>query len=427
MFHQKLNDKSGMALLVVLVIALVSTILASSYMGSVISESRHSVWQKNRAQSLFIAESGVQAALYYLNSPADKTQWEGEEHIEFPLLEGDVGNGAYAAQLYDSTEKPFIPSGAFFVESKGTIPRPNSEDVERRVSCILIKLDSVPVGAALSIYDWGDLTPELMQFQSARWIVDGKDHNEDGSLIKDDSLINPLSINNGMPGIAVANDTDNLPLQLVSSENQIDSIVQVMGMRDMGRFEGTEAVGVEEVTGVDAIIEDLDLPKDLDAYANYFRKIGNDISGEPKFIPEEIMGTEDQLTILYANLSQGDKKIAAQTRGWGILVLEGNGVFEMAGGSWWNGLVICAGKAQIAMKGGGNTPAHINGALMLADGTVEMNGTADVTYCSGIISRINAFLLLFQVYAWCDGWGEPLGSDTYDPVTDKGFQLPSSY
>ena len=406
MFHLKSNDESGMALVIVVMMALVSTLLASSYMGSVISESRHSVWQKNRVQSLLIAESGVQAALYYLNSPDDKTQWEGQE--SFPLLEGDVANGTYEAQLYSKADKPWLPSDAFFVESKGAIPRENSEDIERSVSCVLVKLDSVPVPAAVSIFDWGDLTPELMKFQSNHWVIDGRDHNEDASLI-------PIAMNKGVPAIAVANDTDNVVDQmgLLGNSDKYDD--QVIGMRDIDGIEG-----LEEVNGVVATIEDPDLPHDLDDYGNYFKKIARDISGDPRFIPEEIMGTEDELVILYANLDQGDKKIAARTRGWGILVLEGDGEFEMAGQSWWNGLIICVGDSQIDFKGGGDTPAHLNGALMIADGTIEMNGTADVLYCSAILARINAFLLLYQVYAWCDGWGEALGSDSYYPVTEGG-------
>ena len=407
MFHLKLNDESGTAMIVAVSVAFVGAVVASAYMGSVVSESTHSVWQKHRAQSLFLAEAGVQRALYHLNSPDDKTQWEREENIEFPEFRGNLGNGNYRARIRGRSQKPWLPERSFYVESTGTIPRDNSEDIERNVSCVVVKLDSVPVGAAISIFDWGDPTPELMKFQSNQWVVDGRDHNEDASLI-------PIAMNKGVPAVAVANDTDDVVDQmgLKGNSNKYDD--QVIGMRDIDGIGG-----LEEVNGAVAIIEDPDLPHDLDAYGNYFREIGNDISGEPRFIPEEIMGTEDELVILYANLDQGDKKVAAHTMGWGILVLEGDGEFEMAGQSWWNGLIICVGDSQIDFKGGGATPAHVNGALMIADGTIEMNGTADVLYCSAILARINAFLLLYQVYAWCDGWGEELGSEEYWPVTEQ--------
>ena len=96
------------------------------------------------------------------------------------------------------------------------------------------------------------------------------------------------------------------------------------------------------------------------------------------------------------------------TTGYGVLILEGDGEFEMAGNAEWNGIVVCAGDSNIRLKGGGATPAHIYGALLVADGIVEMNGTADVVYSSSNVNDVNMRLLLYQVYAWCGDWGTPM-------------------
>ena len=47
-------------------------------------------------------------------------------------------------------------------------------------------------------------------------------------------------------------------------------------------------------------------------------------------------------------------------------------------------------------------------------------------YSSDNIAKVNTFLLLHQVYAWCDDWGTPLGTDNYNPVADSGENQPES-
>jgi hypothetical protein len=274
------------------------------------------------------------------------------------------------------------------------------------------KLDGIPIPAALAVLDDADIEDEALKFQSAVWTIDGRDHDVTGNVI---------AINNqGLPGIAVANDGDDIPHQLDKDPTKPNRLDHVMGMRDMDGDGDLEFVQAH-----DAILEDLSLPKNLNAYANYFRKIAINISGPDLDIPAHLLGAPDQFQILYANLSEGDKKLAGLTTGYGVLILDGNGQFEMAGNSTWHGVIICAGDSLIALKGGGNTPAHINGALLIANGTVEMNGTADVTYCGENVNKVNATLLLYQVYSWCDGWGIPLGSD-YNPVTNEGY-TPNAY
>ena len=104
--------------------------------------------------------------------------------------------------------------------------------------------------------------------------------------------------------------------------------------------------------------------------------------------------------------------LAGNFVGYGVLVLENDpptdNEFEMVGNAWWHGLIICVGPTNIRLKGGGHTAAHINGALWISDGQVEMNGTTDVTYSSEALANAFTQCLLYRVYSWCDGWGNPL-------------------
>jgi hypothetical protein len=300
------------------------------------------------------------------------------------------------------------------VESTGYIDRVGeNNDIDRRLCCVLAKLDGIPIPAALAILDEADPEDEALKFQSAVWAIDGRDHDVGGNLV---------AINNqGLPGVAVANNGDDIPHQLDKFPDKPHRLDQVKGMQD------TDGDGdLDYVEGKDAIIEDLNLPKNLNAYANYFRKIAINISGPDLDIPAHLLGAPDKFQVLYANLSEGDKKIAGNTTGYGVLVLDGTGQFEMAGNATWHGVIICAGDSLISLKGGGHTPAHINGALLIANGTVEMNGTADLLYCSANVDKVNAVLLLYQVYSWCDDWGIPLGSD-YNPVTNEGYTPNAHY
>ena len=391
MFRLKLGNESGMALLIAVVMVFIGSMLAASYTSIVIHESKQSVRQKHRAQSLFLAEAGVEKSLYYLNNTDDPDNpWvddEGQILTTSLNYTGSLTEGNYEATVLSPLDESWLPENAYLVESKGIIPRSNSEDKWHRVSCIVRKLDGIPIPAALSILDAEDPEDELSKFQSAAWTVDGRD------------LGAPFGA--GLPGIAVANLGDDLPGQL---GNRLD---QVTGSDELGTYN----------EGVDAILEDPTLPQNLDAYADYFTRIAIDISGVDS-IPTSLLGTSEEFQVLYADLSQGSIKIAGNTTGYGVLVLDGNGEFEMSGNAEWNGIIICARDSSILLKGGGATPAHIYGALLIADGIVEMNGTADVVYSSDNISEVNLKLVLYQVYSWCGGWGMALGEDYY-PVSEE--------
>ena len=91
----------------------------------------------------------------------------------------------------------------------------------------------------------------------------------------------------------------------------------------------------------------------------------------------------------------------------------------MEGRAQWYGVVICARDSEISLHGGGSSPSHIYGALLVANGKVSNNGTADIIYSSDHVGNVNS-LLLYQVYSWCGSWGSPLGSDGYNPVVESG-------
>lgn len=392
-----------MALLVALIVTFLGTILAGAFMSVTIQESRHSVWQKHRAQSLFLAEAGVEKTLYYLNNTDDPTNpWasaEGEM-LATPLeYAGDLAGGDYNATLYGQAEMPWLPANSYLVRSEGIISRTNSGDIETGISGLVRKLANIPVPAALAIFDDADPEIELNQFDSVAWKIDGKDMDD------------PLG--GGLPGIAIAN----LALSMPGTPEGDDLLAQ-LGAR-VGQIEGVDALG-NPVTGVNAIIEDPTMPKNLDAYANYFEKIAIDISGCGN-IPKELLGTYEEPQVLYANLNEGPVKLLPNQPGYGVLVLDGEGDFrldvDMEGRAEWNGIIICARDSEINLHGGGGTPSHIYGALLLANGQVTMNGTADIIYSSNHINNVNTKLLLYQVYSWCGSWGEELGSDGYNPVS----------
>ena len=389
MFHLKLNNESGMVLLVALVVTLLSTALAGSFMSLTIYESKHSIWQKHKAQSLLLAEAGVEKSLYYLNSPDDPDNpWvdEAGEMLPTPVeYAASLSDGQYDTTLYSTVEMPWLPANSYLVRSEGILPQKTSG-----VSCLVRRLPGLLIPAALAILDSADPEIELDKFQSAQWTVNGRDMDD--------------PFGGGLPGIAVANFGDDIVGQL---GNRLD---QVTGADELGNA----------TVGVDAILEDDTLPQNLDAYANYFEKIAIDISGNGT-IPHALQGDADDFQVLYADLGVSNLKIAGNTSCYGVLVLDGDGVFEMAGNAEWNGVIICARSSNIHLKGGGNTPAHIYGALLIADGLAEMNGTADIVYSSDNAAKVNDSLLLYQVYSWCGGWGVPLGSDEYYPICSEEY------
>ena len=395
-FRQKLKNESGMAMLVVLIMAFISSWLASSYMTVVVSESRHSVWQEHRTQSLFLAEAGLEMALHLLNNPDDPDNtWVDEtgQILDLPLpleYSKSMTDGYYEVTLYSKAHKTWLPEGAYLVESLATIPRLNGEGIKRGVSCVVDQLDDLEIRAALSILDYEDLQDELIQFDSVNWTVDGTDRNDDSETNK-----------RGLPGIAIANDGDEPLRQLGLRVNQVT---------------GADEDG-NSFVGSDAILEDSTLPKNLEKYVNYFTDIAIKVSGVAN-IPKELLGTAGKPQVLYADLSQGPIRILPNQPGYGVMVLSGKGDFSIEGGAEWHGVIICAEDSEINLNGGGVSAAHIYGALLISNGTVTMNGTADIVYSSKNIADIGK-LLLYQVYSWCDSWGTPLGSDEYDPVTDE--------
>ncbi len=416
MFGVKLKSESGMVLIVSLVVTVLSTLLATSFIGAVIYESRKAELQKQNTQLLFLAEAGLERALYWLNNTDDpENPWAEDGQLVEPPMDYTSGEAAndpgmddpeteavesYNVWLYDNDDGiPWLPVDSFMVVSTGIVTQLDGSVSDYTISCVIAKLDGLPVPAALSIMDAADPEDEISKFQSSVWAIDGQNHDLSGLLLADGL---------GLPGIAVANtdiDTDtgiyidDIAYQLDKDPTKPKRLDQVVGwIEELGGYVEKE----------EAIVHDPDLPQTLDPYATYFQKIALNISGPEPFIPDHLLGTPDKYQILYADLSEGNKMLAGGATGYGILILDGVGEFEMGGNATWNGLVICAKDSIISLKGGGATPAHINGGLLVANGFVEMNGTADITYCKEAIDNINAWLLLYQVYAWSGDWGVPL-------------------
>ena len=235
----------------------------------------------------------------------------------------------------------------------------------------------------------------MLQFQSSGWTISGLDR--DGQ--------------EGVAGIAVSNDADGIggQLDLPGLPTRIDQV------------SGIDAATGEPTTGAGAIIENPELSPSLDTLYSYFCNMGEDISGIGR-LDGTYLGDSSHFQILRADLSQGTITLPGARTGYGILILQNEGEFQMDGNSEWYGLILCYGGATISMRGGGNSAAHVYGCVMIADGTVTMNGTADIQYSSKALWDIYDQLIAYQVYSWCGGWGKPLarfGNET--GIASSGF------
>jgi hypothetical protein len=287
MFYTKLKDESGMALLIAVVVTMLGSLLVASYMSVTINESRNSVWQKHRVQSLFLAEAGIEKAIYYLNNPSGRpTEWldANSELLPTPLnLQEQLEDGFYSFSLHDRNELAWLPEKAYLIRSTGIIPRVSGDNIERKVSCIVYKDDLlVSALAALCIFDGADPEDELIKFNSSQWRVSGKD-------------IDDTTDQNGVMGIAVANTGDNLDLQLGVRLDQVEGADPNDAEND----------GDYTCSGVNAIMQDSGLPQDLSEYLKQFLSSPKmiDISGFGN--TEGYLGTPDDCQILYADLTQG--------------------------------------------------------------------------------------------------------------------------
>jgi len=324
MVYEKFKSESGTAMIVSLVVTILVSVLASSYMTMVAYESRHSIHQSQRTQLLFLAESGVQKGLYFLNNQSDRpAEWIDE-------------NGVLLSSPYDEAD---------------------AED-------------------------------ELENFNSQNWYVDGRDHYEDGTLDGGGSHL---------PAIVIANLGDDLPDQL-----------QGNGKGKGGGNWEDQVIGRDGI-GEDAIEENDDLPKDLNQILLYYENHPNmtDLSGTGTHAGHTAFGGPGNYGIFYADLSQGRLHFSGQAEGYGILVLEGNGEIKITGQFEWEGVIVCAGDAHITATGGGNS-VHVLGGVMIANGTADMRGGADLYYSSRVIDNISSQSAKFTVNAWSGGWGNSL-------------------
>jgi hypothetical protein len=406
MLYSKLNDESGMVMFVVMIVTLLSSILMTSYMSFVVQESKHSVWQKEKSQALFLAESGIQKGLYFLNEPDDPSNpWapyiDYENNVllvdesmipEYIGTDVDDGTDQYDEYYTISLHNRFVdengliimlPPRYFLIKSTGTIKK--TIPISHSISAIVCKMRAVIDGpAALCIYDDVDPEDELLQFDSSQWNVSGVNYDD------------PTT---GVAGVAIANTGDNLNGQLGTRLNNV---------------EGMDGNGTH-VVGDLAIVRDESLPKDLSELIEYFRPMSTDITGIGN-LSGDYLGAPDNYLVQRADLSQGDIQILGGRTGYGVLILEGDGTFAINGNAEWFGLILVSGKSNVHLRGGGATAAHIYGCLMIDDGTATMNGTSDVRYSSAALANLDKQHVVYQVYSWCGEWGMPLGR--FDEVSD---------
>ena len=382
--YQKSNSEAGMAMIIALVMVFISSIIASSYMSLVNSESKNSIWQKDRVQALFLAEAGVHKGLYYLNNAGSRPDsWLGENGQLLPTPLGISEDfdevGSYTISLHDSNEASYgwLPSDSYLVESDGVIEHID-RDVERGVACIVSKSGGITVPAAVTIIDDADPEDEFLNFNSNSWTIDGRDI--DGGP--------------GVPGVLITNTADGLPGQFPGNR--------------INRVTGEEENGFP-TQGADAIVETDDpaFYMDLAAIVDALRGTWVDLSGSGTIADQTIFGAPDDFGVFYADLAQGGLYLSGQATGYGILILESYGELRISGRLDWNGIVLCSGDSYITLVGGGNK-IHILGGLLVGNGSVDMRGTADIVYSSANVAKLNEALEGYRIRSWCEGWGNPL-------------------
>ncbi len=409
MFYTKLKDESGMALMIAVVVTMLGTLIVSSYMSVAINESRNSIWQKHRVQSLFYAEAGIEKAIYYLNNPAERPSgWVNAngQLLPTPLDRVEsIADGRYNVTLHDPNEITWLPENSYLIRSQGMISQISGDKTGVKVSCIVTKKDEglLSVPAALCIYDEPDADDELSQFASAQWAISGID-------------IDDASGATGVKGVAISNTGDAVDIQMgiridqVAGEDMdpttVSEVVWVDADHDGIRCFHDEYIYVPTYQGESAILEDPTLPQNLSEYVDCFYPMATDISGAGT--TDGYLGSPDNYQVLYADLSQGTIQHLGNRTGYGVLILEGPGEFQIAGTGEWYGLILCTGGATINLRGGGSTSAHVYGAVMVEDCVVTMNGTADIKYSSNALANIRAQLMKYKVISWSEGWGNAL-------------------
>ena len=102
MAYLKIRSESGMVILITLFITLISSIAIASFLSSVIYESRHSVWQMQRVQALFVAESGIENARTELRKSEDfSVLLKGLDEVGGTTDDGIITGPSVAGGVYE--------------------------------------------------------------------------------------------------------------------------------------------------------------------------------------------------------------------------------------------------------------------------------------------------------------------------------------
>lgn len=203
-------------------------------------------------------------------------------------------------------------------------------------------------------------------------MIDGRNHDSSGA--------NP-SWTDAVPGVGVVNAYDSL---LASDPTDTNKIV-----------------------GAPDVIVDPDLNFPSDIVELYIEGADRRFNYDPNRTQTNFSGgqwgtgTSPEITYINAGDSTHSVKITGNTKGYGILVINGNAVFN--GGLEFHGLVILYGSARLDFDDLGNT--KIIGSLLMTGGngsTFYMNGNASILYSKDALqdARFIGRLLAYRLYDW---------------------------
>ena len=293
-----------------------------------------------------IANSATDLALHRL--AADNT-WAG-------CTDESFFGGTYSVVIQDSTEDASLSS-----DQLQLICSSQAGEVSDTVRVVLERESQIPAPPAAMGVGGGSVSYD---FGGAAFKVDGRDTNPDGTP----------GPGPDMPGLTVANSSDSAAaVAALPNPNVIDGAG------------GTPSIGVST-----------DIP-DLSDLAAWFRDRADlDLPGGS--YDSATWGTLESPYIVYI---EGDITLTGTSTGAGVLIVEGS--LTLSGNSSWSGMIIVFGDTVTLAGAIGNPTVH--GALLVQaeNATLDITGSASLTYSSYAIESVQENLSnsnIYQVVSW---------------------------
>ncbi len=368
-----MRDERGIALIVVLLMLLVFTAMGIGASNLSIVEGWLAANYRSTKQAFHVAEAGIELMKYYLKydaayDPDSSTNhpW-GNSSFYFPAPTGtmtvanstsyyslnlpaavrilNVGNttGTFGIRLRNISGN----ADKIFVESTGTIAGATA------VTEMLIKKNSLPpIPGSVSL-----VGEAQTNFSGNSFLVDGRDYRINDVEGK------PSGGSPARTGISVNDTVNNLAQRTAIinglSGNQGDNILGLGGVPSVGTSSDLTKANVTE-------------------FASLIKSMADTNLTNPSSLPATITGTVANPKIVYVTASQ-NIKIAGNTSGVGILVVEGNGFdFEFAGNIDWKGLVIILGNNISFTQVGGGGANNIMGGLIVCEKAQDAGREFDI-------------------------------------------------